>query len=126
MEYCGIKVEGMTLHIYDECVFSNGKKLGANGMIYPNSAIFVPMGDRPSPTQTTSSSFRSGQYDKKMFTKVYFRSLDGRVWDSVTDSNGILGTRNTFGTGCETQEWSIKTRYVNEIHCAQSWGYIGL
>lgn len=126
MEYCGIKVEGMTLHIYDECAFSNGRGLGAQNMVFPNSAIFVPMGDRPAPTQTTSSTFRSGTYDKKLFTRVYFRSNDGRVWDALTDSNGVLGVRNTFGAGCENQEWTVKTRYLNEIHCIQSWGYIGL
>lgn len=127
MEYCGIKVEGVTLHIYDECSFSNGKALGATGFVYPNSAIFVPMGNRNNDTQMNQSSmFRQSVSDTKMFTKVYFRSLDGRVWDKETDSNGVLGTRNSFGTGCEKQEWSVKTRYLNEIHCAKSWGYIGL
>lgn len=126
LQYCGIKVEGMTLHIYDECTFSNGKKLGGLGTVYQNSAIWVPMGNNPAPSQTTSSTLRTGGGDQKMFTKVYFRSLDGRVWDALTDSNGVLGQRNTFGTGCETQEWSVKTRFTNEIHCAQQWGYMGL
>lgn len=130
MEYCGIKVEGMTLHIYDECTFSNGKELGAAGMNFPDSAIFVPMSNRPYDTKRSVEGFgtRNG-YSEKMFTRVYFRSVQGRVYDMVVDSNGILNGangRNTFGTGCKEHEWTVETRFLNEIHCANAWGYIGL
>lgn len=118
MEYCGIRVEGLTLHIYEECTFSSGKLLGSQNYVYPNSAILVPMCNR-------STNCR-GAYDEKMLTTVYFKSNDGRVWDNLTDSNGILGPRNTFGTGCETQEWTVKSRFLQEVHCANAWGYIGL
>ena len=128
MEYCGIKVEGLTLHIYDDCSFSSGKELGAVGMNFPDSAIFVPMWNNPKSPDRSIATGRNG-YTEKMFTRVYFRSIQGRVYDMVTDSNGFLngqGGRNTFGTGCKEHEWTAETRFLNEIHCAQSWGYIGL
>lgn len=118
MNYCGISVEGLKLWIYEECSFSNGKLLGGPHMTFQNSAIMVPMCDR----QTNCR----GGYDQKMLTTVYFKDNTGRVWDNLTDSNGVLGLRNTFGTGCEQQEWSIKTRMVQEVHCPNSWGYMGL
>lgn len=129
MEYCGIKVEGMTLHIYDECSFSNGKELGSTGMNFPDSAIFVPMGNRPYDTERSVSPTGRNGYTEKMFTRVYFRSIQGKTYDMVTDSNGILNGpngRNTFGTGCKTHEWSVETRMANEIHCPHAWMYIGL
>ena len=128
MEYCGIKVEGLTLHIYDECTFSSGKELGAVGMNFPDSAIFVPMCNNPKPADRSIATGRNG-YTEKMFTRVYFRSIQGRVYDMITDSNGFLngaGGRNTFGTGCKEHEWTAETRFLNEIHCPNSWGYIGL
>lgn len=126
LNYCGIKVEGMVLHIYEECSFSNGKLLGGPNMTFPNSAIFVPMCNRSEEPNRTSITTSCNAYNQKMFTKVYFKDQHGRVWDNLTDSNGILGVRNTFGTGCETQEWSVKSRWLNEIHCPSSWGYMGL
>lgn len=127
MDYCGIRVEGLTLHIYDECSFSNGKELGATGMNFPDSAIWVPMGNNnPGMNGRSSIATSRNGYNEKMFTRVYFRSQQGRVYDMVTDSNGILGPRNTFGTGCKNQEWTAETRYLNEIHCPNSWGYMGL
>lgn len=127
MEYCGIRVEGMTLHIMEDCSFSNGKALGAVGMNFPASAIFVPLGNRPYDTQRSVSGFggRNG-YTEKMFTTVYFQSIQGRRYDMVTDSNGLLGPRNTFGTGCKNHEWTAETRFLLEIHCPSAWGYIGL
>ena len=127
MEYCGIKVEGITLHIYDECSFSSGKQLGAVWMNFPDSAIFVTMCDNNDSINRSTVDGRDG-YTGKLFARVYFRSNDGRVWDSLYDSNGVLpgSKRNTFGTGCETQEWSVKTRFVNDLYCVSSWGYIGL
>lgn len=126
MEYCGIKVEGLTLHVYDECSFSNGKELGSPNMVFPNSAIIVPMCARPSCTRSNGRQDTGAAADNKMMTTVYFKSTDGRVWDNLTDSNGIFGPRNTFGAGCEEHEWTIKARFTQEIHCANWWGYMGL
>lgn len=125
MNYCGIMVEGLTLHIYEECSFSNGKMLGSGTSVFPDSAIVVPMCNRPACTRSTGRGDAGGG-DGKMLSTVYFKSLDGRVWDNLTDSNGVLGVRNTFGTGCETQQWSIKSRFLQEVHCPNQWGYIGL
>lgn len=130
LEYCGIKVEGMTLHIYDECSFSNGKELGSQGMNFPNSAIFVPMSNVPYDVKRSTVDPTRNGYNEKMFDRVYFRDINGRTWDTLTDANGVLsymnGGRNTFGTGCEEQEWTVKTRFTNEVRCANAWGYIGL
>lgn len=125
MEYCGIKVEGLTLHIYDECSFSNGKELGSTNMVFPNSALIVPMCNRPACARSNNRGDGGGQ-DIKMLSTVYFKSNDGRVWEALTDSNGMFGPRNTFGTGCETHEWTVKTRFLQEIHCANYWGFMGL
>lgn len=125
MQYCGIMVEGLTLHIYEECSFGNGKMLGSGSSVFSDSAIIVPMCNRPACRRSTGR-MDAGGGDNKMMTTVYFKSLDGRVFDNLTDSNGVLGVRNTFGTGCENQEWSIKSRFLQEIHCANYWGYIGL
>lgn len=125
MQYCGIRVEGLTLHIYEECSFGNGKMLGGGTSVFPNSAIVVPMCNRPACTRS-NGRMDAGGGDNKMLSTVYFKSLDGRVWDNLTDSNGVLGVRNTFGTGCENQEWTIKSRWLQEVICPNQWGYIGL
>lgn len=128
MEYCGLKVEGLTLHIYEEKSFSNGKELGSANMVFPNSAIIVPMCERPACSRS-NKRMDSGGADNKMLSTVYFKSLDNRVWDNITDSNGVLngaGGRNTFGAGCETHEWTIKSRFLLEVHCPNQWGYMGL
>lgn len=126
LDYCGMKVEGLTLHIYDECTFSNGKGLGATGMIFPNSAIFFPMGDNKSETLFSDGGMNRQGNNEKLFTKVYFRSIQGKTYDMVTDSNGLLGPRNTFGTGCKNHEWTAESRFYNIVKCPQNWGYIGL
>jgi hypothetical protein len=130
MEYCGFKVEGLTLHVYDECSFSSGKELGSIGMNFPASAIFVPLGDRPQDaTRSVSPLGRNGYSNNKMFETVYFQSIQGRRYDMYTDSNGFLNGpngRNTFGTGCKTHEWSAETRFLLETYCMNSWMYIGL
>jgi hypothetical protein len=127
LEWCGIRVEGLTLHIYDECSFSNGKELGSTGMVFPNSAIWVPMFNRPQQVKRSIDMPTRNGYTEKMFTRVYFKDISkGRVWDVLSDSNGILGQRNTFGAGCETHEWTVKTRFLNEIHCSSHWGFEGL
>lgn len=125
MQYCGIMVEGLTLHIYEECTFSNGKLLGSGSSKFPTSAIWMPMCQRPACTRSNNRG-EGGNQDDKMLSTVYFKDLAGRVWDNMTDSNGVLGTRNTFGTGCENQEWTIKSRFLQEVHCANAWGYQGL
>lgn len=128
LEYCGIQVEGLTLHIYDECSFSNGKELGAVGYNFAQSAIFVPLWNAPKQPEYNIIGGRNG-YTEKMFTTVYFKSIQGRVYDMFTDSNGFLngaGGRNTFGTGCKEHEWTAETRFSLEIKCANSWAYIGL
>lgn len=125
MQYCGIQVEGLTLHIYEECAFGNGKVLGSGSSVFPMSAIIVPLCARPACTRSTGR-LDAGGGDTRMLTTVYFRSLDGRVFDNLTDSNGVLGPRNTFGAGCEQHEWTIKSRFLQEIHCANQWGYMGL
>ena len=126
MEYCGIKVEGLTLHIYEECMFSNGKELGGQSMVFPDSAIIVPMCNRPACSRSNNRG-EAGSQDQKMLSTVYFRSAaNGKVWDNMTDSNGVLGDRNTFGAGCEQHEWTIKSQFTQEVHCANYWGYMGL
>lgn len=128
LEYCGIQVEGLTLHIYDECTFSNGKELGAVGMNFPNSAIFVPMWDRPMDPMRSTVGGRNG-YTTKHFTTVYFQSINGTRYDVYTDSNGILNGpngRNTFGTGCKTHEWTAESRFTFETHCMNAYIYMGL
>lgn len=127
MEYCGIRVEGLTLHIYEEPLFSNGKELGSPNMVFPASAIIVPMCNRPVCNRGNGTSRMDSGADLKMLDLVYFKSnADGRVWENLTDSNGIFGPRNTFGAGCEKHEWTIKTRFLQEVHCADWWGYMGL
>lgn len=127
MEYCGIKVEGLTLHIYDECHFSNGKELGGQSMVFPNSAVIIPMCNRPACNRSNGTNRMDEGADMKMMETVYFRSAaTGQVWDNMTDSNGIFGPRNTFGTGCEQHEWSIKSRMLTEFHCLNWWGFMGL
>lgn len=127
LEYCGIKVEGLKLHIYDECNFSNGKTLGSQNYVFPDSAIVVPLCNRPAMANRSSGTTRRDQgADLKMYETVYFKSNDGRVWDNLTDSNGIFGPRNTFGAGCEQHEWTIKSRFLCEPHCMNWWGFMGL
>lgn len=126
MNYCGISVEGMILHIYEEKSFSNGKLLGGPNMVFPNSAIWVPMCNNSNEVNRTSLTTSCNGYGNKLITMVYFKDNHGRVWDNLTDSNGILGVRNTFGTGCQTQEWSVQSRWVVETHCPNVWGYQGL
>lgn len=132
LDWCGITVEGLTLHIYKDCSWSSGKELGGQSFVFPTSAILVPMCNNRDEVRTTSRGKMSPVGTKgKLFSKVYFRSnANGQVFEALTDSNGILnnanGGRNTFGTGCREHEWTIETRYRNELYCVSSWGYIGL
>lgn len=128
LEWCGIKVEGLTLHFFEERSFSNGKMLGGSGSVFPDSAIIMPMGDVPNTIERSTPNGRNG-YQTKFFTMVYFRNTRGTVYNKMLDSNGILNGpngRNTFGTGCKQHEWSLETRFAGELRCANSWAYIGL
>lgn len=125
MDYCGINAEGLKLHIYDDCTLSSGKGLGASGMNFPNSAIFYPMGNMPSDPKRSIATGWNG-YSNKLWSRVYFKSQQGRVYNMYTDSNGLLGPRNTFGAGCKKHEWTAETRFANELHCLNGWGYMGL
>lgn len=132
MDWCGMIVEGLKLHIYDECTFSNGKGLGAAGMVYPNSAIFFPMGETEVDSVYLNNApnrmIGAGE-GTKMFTRVYYRSIQGKTYDMDMDSNGLLngpGGRNTYGTGCRQHSWTVQSRFYNVVKCAQNWGYIGL
>lgn len=130
MQYCGIMVEGLTLHVYEDCSFGDGKGLGAAGFVFPNSSIWVPMGNRPLDSKYSfGTPNRNGTMAGKKFTTVYFQSIQGRRYDMVFDSNGILngpGGRNTFGTGCRTHEWSAETEFTFEVHCGNEFIYDGL
>lgn len=127
LDYCGLTVEGLTLHIYEDCSFGNGKGLGADGYVFPNSAIWVPMGTRPLDTKYSfGTPNRNGDMLNRKFTTVYFQSIQGRKYDLYGDSNGILGPRNSFGTGCKTHEWTAETRFAFEVHCANQYIYQGL
>lgn len=126
LEYCGIRVEGLTIHVYKDCKFSNGKELGSPHSVFPGSAIIVPMCNRPACTRSNNRGDGGGR-DMKMLSTVYFRSnATGQVFDNLTDSNGIFGPRNTFGTGCREHQWTIQSRFLQEVHCANWWGYMGL
>lgn len=128
MEYCGIKVEGLTVHVYKDCSFSSGKELGGPNSVFPNSAIIVPMCNRPACSRGMGSTRTdAGARDQKMYSTVYFRSqANGQVFDNLTDSNGMFGPRNSFGTGCRKHEWTIEARFLGEVHCANWWGFMGL
>ncbi|HJY22386.1 MAG TPA: hypothetical protein VJ279_05850 [Hanamia sp.] len=127
MQYCGIMVEGLTLHVYEDCTFGNGKGLGAAGFVFPNSSIWVPMGNRPLDSKYSfGTPNRNGTMAGKKFTTVYFQSIQGVRYDMVFDSNGILGPRNSMGTGCRTHEWSAQTEFTFEVHCANEFVYDGL
>lgn len=132
MEYCGVKVEGLTLHIYEEKSFSNGKSLGASGMNFPDSAIFLPMWDNPDSVIRNipdTGIMGNGYSNNKMFQTTYFQSVQGKRYDMVVDSNGFLNGpngRNSFGTGCKTHEWTAESRFALETYCMKGWMYIGL
>lgn len=125
LNYCGISVEGVTFHLYEECTFSNGKELGSPGFDFTKSAIMIPMTDRPIDTIRRGSINRSGN-TTKMLTTVYFQSIQGLKYDMRTDAVGIIQGRNIFGAGCVQQDWTAETRFLQEIHCPERWSYIGL
>lgn len=131
MQYCGIMVEGLTLHIYEECTFSNGKLLGSGSSKFPASAIVIPMCAAPSCSRSSDNIGREAPNgtNNRTLTTVYFKDLTGRIHDNLQDSDGILngpGGRNTFGAGCDNHVWTVKSRFLQEVHCANQWGYMGL
>lgn len=118
LHFCTISISGMTIHFYEENNFGNGKALGALGFDYKNRGIGMPMCDKP------ANEVRRGNEDNKLFTVTYFRDTLGRLHDNLTDSNGILNGptgRNTFGTGCDFHEFSIKSSFAVEVSCPQAW-----
>lgn len=118
LHFCTISIGGMTIHFYEENSFSSGKMLGATGFDFLRRGIGMPMCDKP------SSLKRSGDNDTKLFTIVNFRDELGRLHDNLTDSNGILNGpngRNTFGTGCDFHEFSIKSTFAVEVSCPEAW-----
>lgn len=118
LNFCTIAISGMIIHFYEECAFGDGKKLGASGFAYKNRGLGMPMCDKP------SQCSRRGEGDNKLFTIVNFRDTMGRVNDNLTDSNGILNGpngRNTFGTGCDFHEFSIKSTFSVEVSCPEAW-----
>lgn len=131
LEYCGIKVEGMTLHIYEEKTFSNGMQLGGAGSVFPNSMVWFPMVNNTNGIERSVVDLNRGvTYNNKLFKRVYYKSAgNGKVWDMMTDENGVIsaarGGRNSFAAGLEKQEWTVKTKFLNEIHCARAWGWTG-
>ena len=72
-----------------------------------HSAIFVPMGNRPYDTERSVSPTGRNGYTEKMFTRVYFRSIQGKTYDMVTDSNGILN-----GPNCNTARLDSRNNAV--------------
>ena len=131
LEWCGVTIEGLTLHIYKECSFSSGKMFGGANYVFPNSALFIPMWDNRDANKNSSMGMRAPLgYQNKLFSRVYHRSqATGEVFDSVMDSNGILNGpngRNTFGTGCRKHEWTIQSRWRNDYYNISHWGYMGL
>lgn len=127
MDYCGATVEGLRLHVYEEKSFSNGLQLGSQNMVFPTSAIFIPLDSRPIDSMLAVPDVnRNGTSTDKMFTTVYFQDINGGRYDMRVDANGLLGPRNTFAAGCEEQEWTAKTRFYVETYGLAGWGYIGL
>ena len=118
LNFCTISTAGMTIHFHEECSFSDGNALGAVGFEFDNRGIGLPMCDKPAKCP------RYGEGDNKMFTIVHFKDNRGVIHDNLTDSNGILNGvngRNTFGTGCDSHEWSIKSRFTVEVACPYAW-----
>lgn len=131
LDWCGIEVEGLVLHIYKECAFSNGRMFGGANYVFPNSALFIPMWDSRSPNKNSSMGMQAPLgYTNKLFSRVYFRSkATGEVFDSMMDSDGILNGqngKNTYGVGCRKHAWSIQSRWRNDYYNISHWGYMGL
>lgn len=117
LNWCKFSVGGLTLHVFQDNWMSNGLGLGAAGFRFRGAGIMIPLCGR-------STNMKAGESETKMLTTTYFKDNLGRVWDNLQDGNGIWGPRNTFGTGCDKQEWTVKTRFTQTVHCPQAWGLI--
>lgn len=126
LNWCGLSVGGLNLHIYEEPWMSSGLALGGSSYNFRKAGIAIPLCDRSShTTSTVSNSGYAPDPTNKMLTTVYFKEANGgRIHDNLTDGNGIYGPRNTFGAGCDKQEWTVKSRFSQIIHCPQAWGLI--
>lgn len=121
--WCGLSVAGLSLHIYQEPFMSNGMGLGAAGYNFKQAGLMMPLCDRSTNMSATEKN-GVGDSANKMITTTYLKDNLGRVWDNLQDGNGIWGPRNTFGTGCDSQEWTVKSSFTQTIHCPQAWGLI--
>lgn len=123
LNWCGLSVGGLNLYIYEEPWMSSSLALGGPGYNFRKAGIMVPLGDRQTNLRPTERGGFNGS--SKMLTTVYFQEANGgRVHDNLQDGNGIYGPRNTFGTGCDKQEWTVKSRFSQIVHCPQAWGLI--
>jgi hypothetical protein len=123
LNWCRLSVGGLNLHIFEEPWMSNGLGLGASGYNFKKSGIAIPLCNRPDNLRENEID-GMGNTTNKMITTVYLKDNLGRVWDNLQDGNGIWGPRNTFGVGCDNQEWSVKSEFTQEIHCPQQWALI--
>lgn len=117
LNWCKFSVGGLTLHVFQENWMSNGLGLGATNFRFTQAGIMIPLCGR-------NTNMRAGESETKMLTTTYFKDNHGRVYDNLQDGNGIYGPRNTFGTGCDQQEWTVKSRFTQTVHCPQAWGLI--
>lgn len=118
LNYCAIYYYGIRLHIYEDCAFSHPQMLGAAGFDWKNKGIGVPMGNKP------GGCVRIGERDDKMFNVIYKKdSHSGRVHNMLMDSNGYLpgSNKNTYGTGCFKQSYSVESKFAVEVVNPQHW-----
>lgn len=117
LNWCKFSVGGYNFHVFQDNWMSNGLGLGAANFRFNQAGIMIPLCGR-------TTNMKAGESETKMLTTTYFQDNHGRVYDNLQDGNGIYGPRNTFGTGCDKQEWSVKSRFTQTVHCPQSWGLI--
>lgn len=117
LNWCKFSVGGFNFHVFQDNWMSNGLGLGAAGFRFNQAGIMIPLCGR-------NTNFRAGESASKMLTTTYFKDTRGVVYDNLQDGNGIYGPRNTFGTGCDKQEWTVKSRFTQTVHCPQAWGLI--
>lgn len=122
LNWCGLKVGGLTLHVFEEDWMGNGLALGAAGFNFRKAGIMVPLCNRS--TNIKESEMANGKPSNKMLTTTYLKDNMGRVWDNIQDGNGLYGPRNTYGVLCDKQEWGVKSEFAQTVHCPQAWGLI--
>jgi hypothetical protein len=128
LEWLKLSVGGLTLYVTHDPALSNGLGLGAPGYNFPNSEYWIPMGERQFDAKDNGVEWFDGGDKTKMASKIFFKSNDGRVFDNLTDSSGVLSTngRNHYGPGCEKHKWTIKSRSFCVWHAPESWCIGGL